>query len=111
MNFNGFTFGIFGQDGSQVGWSSIAVLVPSNDPEVVLLAGQKALDVALAGGSLNGLAEEFHLGILSQHLIANDVTATVIHGVGPGDGDVLLGHHHCLQVNHWSGNVYRNTGQ
>lgn len=111
MNFNGFTFGIFGQDGSQVGWSSIAVLVPSNDPEVVLLTGQKALDVALAGGSLNGLAEEFHLGILSQHLIANDVTATVIHGVGPGDGDVLLGHHHCLQVNHWSGNVYRNTGQ
>lgn len=109
--FGGFTFGILGQDGSQVGWSSVPVFVPGDDPEVVFLTGQQALDVTLAGRHLNGLAEEFHLGILPQHLVADDVAATIVHRVRPGEGDILLGYHHCLQIDHWSRDVYRNTGQ
>jgi len=104
-----FTFGILSQDGSQVSWSSVTVFVPGDDPEVVLLARQQALDVTLTGRRLNGLSEKLHLGILPQHLVTNDVTTPVVQGVRPGEHNVLLGHMDCLQVDHRSRNIYRDT--
>lgn len=79
----GITFRVLGQNGTEVSRSTITILVPGDDPEVVLLPGQQALDVTLAGRSFNGLPEEFHLCILSQHFVTYDITATRVQGVRP----------------------------